>query len=154
MSKEENRRAVRKVIAEMKFQVGSLIDDVRITSTNQGKRTTRRGDKNFGREVGPITIFNMREFSEQLRMRFYKPWNYRRRGLEYTVTVKPIQDGFNVEVHWPSLPSDVVVSANYYPWVMFGGKKGKNKPLTDKNLKELIGLVKKWNMSRHWYYES
>ena len=131
----------------MKFQVGADIKGT-ITSTNHDGRKTRKWDVRGGSQ-GPFSIINMRGFSDGLKFRFYQPFNYSRMGLTNTVKVKPIRGGFNVEVHWSSHPSDIVVSADYFPWV------GKDKkPLSDKNLKDLIGLVKKWNMSQHWYYES
>ena len=142
-----NRKAVRKVLANRSFTVGWEYDGIIYEREERGG--TRKFNTGSPRttESFPKKIKNMRELSEKMKDWFFPPFNMYRNRLQYKLDAKLVGDGIKVTVEWPTL--DVKVVKTYYPWI--GDEK---KPLSENNLKQLLGLIKKWDMSDHWEYES
>ena len=138
------RNVVARYIQAQDFMVGWTFD---------GTVEDRDGKRSFDSKSHPYPegrgkpIKNMRQFSDEIKFWFYRPFNMSRNKLQYSVSVKPIAGGFTVIVVWPEIQCKVV--KNYYPW--FGPEK---KPLTPNNLKQLMDLIKGWNMGSHWDYDS
>ena len=143
----QNRKAVRKVLAKS-FTVGWDYDVTIYEREDQGGTKRWKSSNSGSTESFPKKVKNMREFSEKMKYWFYAPFNMSRNPLRYKVNAKLVRDGgIEVTVEWPTLR--VTVEKTYYPWI--GEEK---KPLSENNLNQLLGLVKKWNMSDHWEYDS
>jgi len=138
-----SRKAVQKVLANS-FTVGW---DYQSTVYTYGDKSYSDSKSPETNEKLPVKIKNLRELSENLQRWFHAPYNYSRDDLDYSVKAKVSGNTLSVVVEWPEL--DVKAVKSYQLWV---GNKGT--PLGKDNLEQLLSLVKKWDMSEWWEYES